>query len=198
MNYNTPPPPPPPPQTKFWVGYIGITLSVPMSACLFTPCPGHNFLPSYPIWIIFHTIVVHYPRVCHDLDSRSYLQGQGHSAHILKILVRVKLLTAMLDLGNISHNCCPWPKGVSWPWPWSWPKVISPRSRSQCIYTENPCPSSSLPCWIWIIFHTLIVHDPSLCHDLDLRSYIKCQGHSEHIPNIHVRATTPHCHVGSG
>ena len=39
--------------------------------------------------MIFHKIVVHDPRVCHDLDLRSYLQGQGHSAHIPEIGVRV-------------------------------------------------------------------------------------------------------------
>ena len=33
-----------------------------------------------------------------------------------------------------SHNCCPWPKNVSWPWP----KVISPKSRSQCTHTQRP------------------------------------------------------------
>ena len=37
-------------------------------------------------------------------------------------------------------------------------KVISPRLRSQCTHTENPCPghNSSLPCWILIIYHTII------------------------------------------
>ena len=62
------------------------------------------------------------------------------------------LLTALLDLDNISHNCCSWPKGVSWPWP----KVTSLRPRSQSTHTQNLCPGhkSSLPCWIWIIFHT--------------------------------------------
>ena len=59
----------------------------------------------------------------------------------------------MLDLDDISHNCCPWSNGVSWPWH----KVISPRSRSQCTHTQNPCPrhNSSLQCGIWIVFHTL-------------------------------------------
>ena len=33
-------------------------------------------------------IVVHDPRMCHDLDPRSYLQGEGHCAHIPKIGVR--------------------------------------------------------------------------------------------------------------
>ena len=40
--------------------------------------PGHN--SSLPCWIsIFHTIVVHDPTVFHDLDPRSYLQGQMHT-----------------------------------------------------------------------------------------------------------------------
>ena len=92
----------------------------------------------------------------------------------------------MLDLDNISHNCCPLPKGVSWPSP----KVISPRPRSQCTHIQNLCPgyNSSLPCWISIIFHTILVHDSRVCHDLDLRSYIQGQGHSAHTPEIHIWA----------
>ena len=55
---------------------------------------------------------------------------------------------------------------------------ISLMSRPQCTHTKNPCPghNSPLPCWIWIIFHTIVVHDPKVCHDLDSRSYI--QGHA--------------------
>ena len=34
-----------------------------------------------PIWIIFYTIAVHQPRMCHGNIPSSYLQGQGHSAH---------------------------------------------------------------------------------------------------------------------
>ena len=71
-----------PPQTK--LGYIGIILSARLSVCpsarLFTWCPGHIFLRLCRIWIIFHTINVHDPRVCHDLDPRLY--RQGHCAHI--------------------------------------------------------------------------------------------------------------------
>ena len=33
-------------------------------------------------------MAVHDPRVCHKLDPMSYLQGQGHSAHMPKICVR--------------------------------------------------------------------------------------------------------------
>ena len=36
---------------------------------------GHSFMSILGIWIIFHTIVA---RVCHDIDSRSYFQGQCH------------------------------------------------------------------------------------------------------------------------
>ena len=64
------------------------------------------------------------------------------------------LLTAKIDRDNISYNCCPWPKGVSWPWP----KVTSLRSRSQWTQTKNSCMghNSSLPSWIYIIYHTII------------------------------------------
>ena len=71
-----------------------------------------------------------------------------------KSVSRPSLLPAMLNLDIISHNCCPWPNGVSIPWA----KVISPRSRSQCTYTEKPCPgpNSSLPCLMLIIYHTIV------------------------------------------
>ena len=71
---------------------------VRLSVRLFTSCPGHNFLTPCPIWIIFHTIIVHDPRMCHDLDPRSYLQGQGHSAHIPKI--RVRTITPHCHVGS--------------------------------------------------------------------------------------------------
>ena len=107
--------------------YIGFTLSVR----LFTSCPGHNFVSTCSIWIIFHTIVVH--------DPRSYLQGQGHSTHIQKLCPgHSSSLPSLILIINISHNCYPWPKGVSW----LWTMVISP--RSQCTHTENQ--NSSLLC----------------------------------------------------
>ena len=56
---------------------LSVRPSVCLSVRLFTSCPGHNFLTPCPIWIIFHTIIFHDPRMCHDLDPRSYLQGQG-------------------------------------------------------------------------------------------------------------------------
>ena len=60
----------------------------------------------------------------------------------------------MLDLDNISHNCCPLPKGVPWPWP----KVISRRSRSQYTHSLNLCQThnSLLSCLIWMILNTMV------------------------------------------
>ena len=121
----------------------------PRSQCTHTQnlCPGHNSsLPGW-VWWIFHTIVVHGQRVFHDLDARSYLNGQGHSAHIL--------VPKNLCLGN----------------------------------------NSSLPCWILIIFHTIVVHNPKTWHDLDARSYLQVHGHSNQHP-CHIY--DPYCHIGSG
>ena len=50
--------------------------------------------------------------ICHDLKTRSY--SLGHCAHIANLLVRVR--TPLCHLDYTSHNCCPWPKGVSWTW----------------------------------------------------------------------------------
>ena len=49
-----------------------------------------------------------------------------------------------------------------------------------------------------MFLHTLIAQDPRVGHDLNPRSYLSCQGHSEHIPKIRVRVITPHWQVGSG
>ena len=44
--------------------------------------------------MIFITIVVNDPRVCHDLKPISYFQGQGLSEHIAKL--RARGITALL------------------------------------------------------------------------------------------------------
>ena len=97
-------------------------------------------------------------------------------------------------MDNIICNCCPWPKNGSWPWT----KVTSPSSSSLCTHGQHSCPghNSLLPCWIWKIFHIIVVRDQRVYHDLDSRSYF--QGHSAHVPKILVRALTPYCHFGSG
>ena len=63
----------------------------------------------------------------------------------------------MFDLDNISHNCCPWLKGVSW----SWPEVISQKSRSQCIQSWNLYlgHNSLLSSYLGMILHLIVVHD---------------------------------------
>ena len=129
--------------------------------------------------------------------------GGGYIGITLSVCLFVRLFTSCpcynfvsTCLDNIWNNGCPWPKGSSW----SWPKVIFPRLRSQCTQTKNPClcHKSSPPSRIWIIFHTIVVHEPRVCHYLDPRSYLQGQGHRVHIPKICVQAITPHCLVGSG
>ena len=141
---------------------------------------SHNYCPR-PKGVSWPWTKVIYPR------SRS----QWHIPHIC--VRAIAPLTAMLDLDNISNNCPRRSKGVSWPRPMN----ISPKSRSQCTHYQNSCldHNSSLSCWIWSIFHTIVIHDPRVYHDFDQRSYLQDQGHSAHIPKI-VWAITPHCHVG--
>ena len=152
--------------------------------CLFTKEPSHNFLSPYPIWIIFHTIVVHDQGCVMTLISKVKVTVNTYP----KSVSRQQLLTAKLGLDNISHNCCPCPKGMSWPWP----KVISPRSRSQCIhvYNENLClgHNSSLPCWIWIIFTQL-----HKCMCLNVYDWPAWLGRTRHVlkGQIPPKTTTP-------
>ena len=51
--------------------------------------------------IIIHTIIVYDPRVFYDLDldPRSYLQGQGHNAHVAKIHVQIIIFHVQVGLG---------------------------------------------------------------------------------------------------
>ena len=97
----------------------------------------------------------------------------------------------MLDLDNISQNCCPWPKVVPWPWT----KVTSPRSRSQCAHTGSSYPGHNS---CQVRSHSIVVNDPKTWHYLDPRSYLQGQGHSTHKTNIFVRPINPKRHVGSG
>ena len=66
--------------TKFWMGIKeSPSLSVRLSVRLFTSCPAHNFLLSCPNWIIFYTIVVHYPRLFHDLEPIKVISPRSRS-----------------------------------------------------------------------------------------------------------------------
>ena len=47
---------------------------------------------------MFYTLIIHDTWLCHDLDPRSYLQGQGQIAHIPKL--RVKVITRHCHVGS--------------------------------------------------------------------------------------------------
>ena len=68
-----------------------VCLSVCLSVCSSVQIVSGPFL-LIPLQDVFHTIVVHDQRMCHDLDSRSYLQGQNHSKHVPQTNVRVTTL----------------------------------------------------------------------------------------------------------
>ena len=125
--------------------------------------------------------ISHNPRMCHDLDTRLYLQGQGQSTH---------MFTNLCPGHNSWGPCCIWifhtslvqDKRVCHITLY----VISPRSRSQCTLIHNLYQghTSLLPCWIWIIFHTIFVHDQWMCHDLDPRLYLQGHCHRAHSQNL--------------
>ena len=67
-------------------------------------CWGYIYSLASWFLIISHTIVVHYPRLCHDLDSGHVGKGLGQYEYIAKNICNSKILD--------SHNCYPWPKGL--------------------------------------------------------------------------------------
>ena len=150
------------------------------------------------MWI-FHTIVDLSRRVWLDLEPRLYLIGQGQSSHITKILVWTITSNVKLDLNDILHNYTQL-ISMSQGCVMTWAIGHFPRSRSKCTHTWNPCPGQNclLEGWILIIFHTIVVYDRRVCHDLDPRSYIQGQGHIAHIAIILVRVKTHYYHVGLG
>ena len=95
---------------------------------------------------------------------------------------------------TINVHCMP--KGALW----LFPKVIYLRSIPQCTYTQNPSPShnSLLLCFIWKIFHTIVINSPRVCHDIEPRSYLLGQIHSAHIVTLRVLAITPHFYIWYG
>ena len=104
--------------------------SVCLPVRLFTLCPGHISIPTCPIWI-FHTIIAHDLRVCHDLDPRSYprLRSQytytqnpcpGHNSSV-ESWIWITFHTIVVQDPRVCHD-------------------FDTRSRSQCTHTKNPCP----------------------------------------------------------
>ena len=113
--------------------------------------------------------------MCHDLDQRSYLQGQGHNAYIWQISVPAitfyslaychvgfrYYLTQLLSI---------------------WVMDIYPRSRSQYRQRLKSMPWPLLFTFMldlesWIIFHTIVGHDQRVCHDLKPMSSVQGKGH---------------------
>ena len=119
-------PPPPPPPKKKWTVDIMMRLRC-------TECGVPSFFRGIP------------PST--EKLLQSFLQSPCLSVYIVS--APYKPLNPLSDVGNISHNCYPWPKGLSW----SWTKVIFLRSRSQCIHNQNLCLGhySLMLCWIWKI-----------------------------------------------
>ena len=145
----------------------------------------NSSLPNW-IWIIFHTIVVHLPRVCprsrsqctftenlcpdHNSSLSSWIWIIFHT-----LIVHDLIVCYDLDPRSNVH--------------------VSPRSRSQCIHTPKPFHGHnfSLPSWIWIIFHTIIIQLLSMTqgHIFKVKVTVNI------ILKICVRAITPHCKLGS-
>ena len=62
------------------------------------------------------------------------------------------------------------------------------------LYTHRQI-HSLLPRWIWIIFYTIVVHEPRVCHDHEQGHICNGQGQSEYKAKTRVLAITPYCHV---
>ena len=91
----------------------------------------------------------------------------GHGQQLCEILPDSTWQWGVMARARILGIC------ALWPWPWR------NNLGSMSWHTLGSGHSSSLPRLIWIIFHTIVVHDPKICHDLDPMSYLQGQGHSE-------------------
>ena len=131
------------------IATVKVTVEFPHSKNLFL---GHNFFLS--CWI----------RLMLSMTQGWVMILTHGGVSKVKVTVHTLLLTAILDLDNISYNCCPLPKGVSWPWL----EVISPRytCRSQFTHSRNIflIHNFSHVTWMGMIIHTTVVHDQNVCH----------------------------------
>ena len=119
--------------------------------------------PLTPHSLVRSRYVVHYPRVHRDLDPRSYLQGQGHIAHIQN-----------LRMGHSSLLLC---------WIWIW--IIDNKIFSQLCHefdsrsnyqrqghSSNTAKMQKIVSglklsqviWMGRIFHIVIILDLRMCH----------------------------------
>ena len=91
---------------------------------------------------------------------------RGYTGIIMSICLSIhpSVIPSCLELARTfycdshsTHNCCPWPKGVSWSWYYT--------------HSHNPCSGHNSLQRVWI-FHTIVVHDRKVCHDLEPRLYL--------------------------
>ena len=80
------------PQTQF----VGVYMNDPVCLSVHKPCPGCNFLTLWQIGIIFHAIVVHNPRLCHDHMTQDRISK-------VKVTLHTYHSTLMFNLDNISQ-----------------------------------------------------------------------------------------------
>ena len=63
----------------------------------------------------------------------------------------------MLDLGNISYECCPWPKGVM---TLTQGHISKVKVTVHTYHNAVSGPKLQLSYWFWIILETIVVNDP--------------------------------------
>ena len=167
--------------------YIGITL--------IKPCLGCNLFMLTWISIILYTIVVHDPKVCHDLGLILYLSKVKVTMHtyivkfvsglyfllvtwIWMILHTIVVLDQMcVMILTLGLTCI------------SKIKVHINWHNSQTLCQDY---NISLVTWIGMILHTTVVHKSRVCHGIGTRSYLRGYGYNARIAKIHVHALTFH------
>ena len=108
--------------------------------------------------------------------------AQGHSS---KLKVTIAHIPKISVLG---HNCllpywigiCTQLLSLTQGYPMTLTKGHNFEVKGTVHDSQNvhPCYNFLLPCWIWIKYQTIVVHDLRGCHDLDLRSCLQGQEHS--------------------
>ena len=154
---------------------------------------GHSSLLQSLIWIIFRTIVVHNPRLCHDLDLMSYLQGHCHYTIIQTpcpnhntslpcyILIILVFITILVHGPRVCHD-------------------LDTKTDLQGQGYSAHIPKIRVGPYLLTVGLDLdISHNycswPMASNDLDPMSYLQGQVRSAHIPKINVRAF---CYVRYG
>ena len=120
-------------------------------------------------------------------STQSHISNVNVTVHTYSKSCLSQVLTVKLDLGNISHNCCQWPMGVSWPWP----KVMF----TVDIYRKSVSGQWLLTAKLDLdnISHTCCQWPKGVSWPWPMVIYLRSKSQCAHT----VRAITPHCQVGS-